>query len=429
MHSSNQEDIATLESELLRALQRGDETRAGQLWQRMLECAPADPKVSLALSQRFFRAGDLARAHGLLGRLVEADASDLQQWLNLAVVCQQMGDEQGEQAAILGALTVDPSDMVALLLRGNLLERQGKTHAAAQAYGGAVRVAPPLGRVKPELRPAVERAAAYREQYDLRFGAHMDAHLAPFFGEMRGENLSRFRDAVDIMLGRKKRYDAQPMVFHYPGLAPISFFERADFPWLDPIEAASGAIGAEFLAVLAREQGFTPYLTYPPDQPHNQFAELNNSPRWSAYHLYQDGKPVAPNAAHCPLTMAALACAPMPDQPGRTPTAMFSLLKPKTRIPPHVGASNARLVVHLPLIIPKHCGFRVGNDTREWVPGKAWVFDDTIEHEAWNDSDKLRVVLIFDIWHPHLSQAERAMVTAMTLGINAFSGGQGGMEL
>ena len=429
MHSSNKEEIAALESELLGAIQRGDEKRAGQLWERVLERAPADPRALLALSQRFFRAGDLARARALLQRLVEADAGDLQQWLNLAVVCQQMGDEQGEQAAILGALTVDPSDMVALLLRGNLLERQGKTHAAARAYGGAVRVAPPLGRVKPELRPAVERAAAYRAQYDLEFGAHMDAHLAPFFGEMQGENLNRFRDAVDIMLGRKKRYDAQPMVFHYPGLAPISFFERADFPWLDPIEAASDAIRAEFLAVLAREQGFTPYLTYAPDQPHNQFAELNNSPRWSAYHLYQDGKPVAHNAVHCPRTMAALACAPMPDQPGRTPTAMFSLLKPNTKIPPHVGASNARLVAHLPLIIPQCCGFRVGNDTRQWLPGKAWVFDDTIEHEAWNDSDMLRVVLIFDIWHPHLSDAERAMVTAMTLGINAFSSGQDGMAL
>ncbi len=75
-----------------------------------------------------------------------------------------------------------------------------------------------------------------------------------------------------------------------------------------------------------------------------------------------------------------------------------------------------RLVTHLPLIVPENCGFRVGNDTRQWVPGKAWVFDDTIEHEAWNDSDKLRVVLIFDIWHPHLTPPERAMITATQSG-------------
>jgi aspartate beta-hydroxylase len=108
---------------------------------------------------------------------------------------------------------------------------------------------------------------------------------------------------------------------------------------------------------------------------------------------------------------------------------MFSLLKPKTRIPPHNGVTNVRLVTHLALIIPEDCGFRVGNDTRQWVPGRAWVFDDTIEHEAWNESDKLRVVLIFDIWHPHLTPPERALITALTAGVNAFSGGSGGADL
>jgi aspartyl/asparaginyl beta-hydroxylase (cupin superfamily) len=101
---------------------------------------------------------------------------------------------------------------------------------------------------------------------------------------------------------------------------------------------------------------------------------------------------------------------------------MFSLLKPRTRIPPHTGVTNVRLVTHVPLIIPADCGFRVGNDTRQWVPGTAWVFDDTIEHEAWNLSDQLRVVLIFDVWHPHLTSPERAMVTALMAGINAFQG-------
>jgi len=63
------------------------------------------------------------------------------------------------------------------------------------------------------------------------------------------------------------------------------------------------------------------------------------------------------------------------------------------------------------------------------VPGKAWVFDDTIEHEAWNNSDKLRVIFMFDIWHPHLTPPERAMVTALSAGLNTFSGGSSGFEL
>ena len=137
------------------------------------------------------------------------------------------------------------------------------------------------------------------------------------------------------------------------------------------------------------------------------------------------GMTVEENAAKCPRTMEALAHAPQPDMPGRTPSAMFSLLKPKTRIPPHHGVTNARLVTHLPLIVPEACGFRVGNDVRQWSPGQAFVFDDTIEHEAWNESGKLRVVLIFDIWHPLLTPAEREMITALTAGLDAFVGDSG----
>jgi aspartyl/asparaginyl beta-hydroxylase (cupin superfamily) len=86
-------------------------------------------------------------------------------------------------------------------------------------------------------------------------------------------------------------------------------------------------------------------------------------------------------------------------------------------------------VVHLPLVVPAGCAFRVGNETREWVPGKAWVFDDTIEHEAWNDSDQLRTVLIFDIWHPDLTEAERELVRATMEGLAAFRGGGESFEL
>ena len=421
--------IAALEAELERAVKSGREQLVLPLWERLHKADPDHTGALLALGQRAFRNGDPARARSLLQRLTEVDGRDQQQFINLAVVCQALKDEEGEAAAIKGALTIDPSDMLALILRGNLLERQGKVHGAAAAYGAVANMTPDLEQINPNLRAAVARAHTYRDGYNQQFGAYMDAFLAPRFKDMQGEPLGRFRESVDIMFGRKKRYESQSHVFHYHGLAPISFFERGDFPWLDGIEASTDAIRDEFLAVLQAEEGFTPYLTYDVDQPHNQWAELNNSPRWSAFHLIKDGMRVEQNAGRCPQTMAALAGAPLPDQPGRTPAAMYSLLKPQTRIPPHTGVSNVRLVTHLPLIVPAGCGFRVGNDVREWVPGKAWVFDDTIEHEAWNNSDKLRVVLIFDIWHPHLNAAERAMITAMADGIKAFSAEEGGFAL
>jgi len=387
-----------------------------------------DPVQLQSLGQRAFRSGDLTGAREYYRRLVAVDGRDPQQWVNLAVVCQGLDDEPGEEAAIEGALAANPLDLLALILRANLLERHGKRHKAAQAYGAVIAVSPPLDRLHPDLRPAVSSAMKFRDAYNREAAAFFAERLEPVYAEARGERLERFRDAVDILTGQKRRFDSHSEIFHFPRLPAIEFFDRESFPWLDAIEAETGDIRDEFVRVLEAEEGFAPYIEYPQGVPLNQWVELNHSPRWSAFHLIKMGARVEENAAKCPRTMAAIAGAPQPDLPGRTPSAMFSLLKPRTRIPPHTGVTNVRLVVHVPLVVPPGCGFRVGNDVREWVPGKAWVFDDTIEHEAWNDSDKLRVVLIFDIWHPHLTAAERTLVTRFMGAIGEFTGEAGGFE-
>ena len=120
------------------------------------------------------------------------------------------------------------------------------------------------------------------------------------------------------------------------------------------------------------------------------------------------------------FTTALLARLPQPDIAGCSPNAMLSLLAPHTQIPPHVGVTNTRLVCHLPLIVPQGCTFRVGAETRHWQAGQAFVFDDSIEHEARNDSDQLRVVLIFDVWHPGLTSTEQDAVRQL-LGADASS--------
>lgn len=421
-------EINALAAEAARAAQIGREQEAIRVWGRILDIDPNHAPTLTALGQHAFRRGDLSSARTAFQRVVDTDGQAPHQWINLALVHQKLKDEQGEENAVQRALSIDPGDLLALILRANLFERQGKRQQAARNYGAAATASPPLEQLHPELRSAVMHAVAFREEYDKDCGVFMDRYLDSLYKEFQGENLKRFRDSLDIMTGRKKRYDSQSIIYHFPNLAPIEFFERADFPWLDPIEAATDAIRDELLGVLHTEEGFEPYITYPDDVPHNQFAELNNSPRWSAFHLYKMGSRIEENAAKCPATMHLLDNAPQPDQPGRTPAAMFSLLKPNTRIPPHTGVSNVRLVTHVPLIVPEGCGFRVGNDTREWVPGRAWVFDDTIDHEAWNESDKLRVVLLFDIWHPHLTLPERTLITALSAGINAFSGEVAGFE-
>ena len=104
----------------------------------------------------------------------------------------------------------------------------------------------------------------------------------------------------------------------------------------------------------------------------------------------------------------------------RTPAVLFSKLEPGAHIPPHHGMLNCRLICHLPLIVPDGCWLRVGNETREWQEGKLLIFDDSIEHEAKNPSGEMRIILLFDIWRPELSEAERQGISAIFDAIDTF---------
>src|SRR3546814_11633300 len=100
----------------------------------------------------------------------------------------------------------------------------------------------------------------------------------------------------------------------------------------------------------------------------------------------------------CPRTEAALALAPQNTVPGRAPVAFFSALKPGTHIPPHNGATNTRLTVHMPLVLPPDCALRVGDETRVWEPGTLLELDEPLPPEAWNQNNPPRVVLILPLW-------------------------------
>ena len=416
------EDIGALEMHAARAAQAGRVDEAAGFWGRILQIDPAHQASLLALGQMAFRNGDLEAARVAFGRLVKAHGTNPRHWVNLAVACRDLKDERGEEEAVQGALRADPGDLLALLARGSLYERQGKRHLAARAFGAAATVAPPRDRLLPELRQPVAHAEAYKLTYDEEFAAFLDRHLEAPVRALEKEDLRRFRESVDIMVGRKRRYDSQSVRYHFPRLPAIEFPDRELFPWLEAVEAATDAVRGEFLEVQRHPEGFVPYIQYPAEEPKNQWQELDHSLRWSAFHLVEMGRTIEANAALCPRTLALLDGVSQPVMAGRTPSAMFSLLRPKTRIPPHTGVTNARLVAHLPLVVPDGCGFRVGNETRKWVPGTAWVFDDTIEHEAWNDSDEPRAILIFDVWHPALTLPERALITAMAEAMEAFVG-------
>ena len=233
---------------------------------------------------------------------------------------------------------------------------------------------------------------------------------------------ARWREAASILAGKTKPYHAVVNQLCVPRLPAVPFFERELFPFLAELETKTAVIRAELEAALASARDrFVPYIQYAPGQPVNQWGELNHSLSWSTLHLWRNGKPVEENLARCPETARALAAMPLADIDGLCPNAMFSALAPKSHIPPHNGETNARVVAHLPLIVPEACSYRVGFDWRRWQVGETLIFDDTIEHEARNDSDELRVVLIFDLWNPLLIPTERELVRTMTAAARAFA--------
>jgi aspartate beta-hydroxylase len=111
---------------------------------------------------------------------------------------------------------------------------------------------------------------------------------------------------------------------------------------------------------------------------------------------------------------------PLSIVPGHGPEILYSVFKPGTHLLPHQGVTNSRVVGHLPLIVPEQCALNVGGELHEWQEGRVVVFDDTFEHEAWNRSGSTRVVLIFDLWNPYLTEAERAAVTDIVVDISQF---------
>jgi aspartyl/asparaginyl beta-hydroxylase (cupin superfamily) len=111
---------------------------------------------------------------------------------------------------------------------------------------------------------------------------------------------------------------------------------------------------------------------------------------------------------------------PIPQIAGRSPMALISILKPGTHIPPHTGMLNMRLICHVPLVVPGDCRLRVGAETRDVVEGRAMIFDDSIEHEAWNDADSVRAVLLFEIWRPEISDEEKIALTAMFEAVTGY---------
>ena len=367
------------------------------------------------------RQGDAHKAREFFTRAVASGRCDASTLLGLAQACGSLQDEAGRIAAVDRLLQAEPRNLRALILKADHLAAAGDARSASSYYLAAVNSAPPPGELPPERNSELRRAQQMCERYAAHYRTYITERLAAK-GFNHAKSSRRFAQSLDIALGKKKVFVQEPRYFYFSGLPQIQFYERELFPWLDGVERATADIRKELVEILKEPDAFAPYVQGYANRPRKDEAGMLNNPAWSAFYLWKNGEPVAQNAARCPKTLQALAGAPLARVASRSPSILFSLMRPGAHIPPHNGLINTRLICHLPLIVPGRCDFRVGNEVRQWVEGKAWAFDDTIEHEAWNTTDQTRVILLFDIWRPELTEEERALVVAMFEAIDAYSG-------
>jgi aspartate beta-hydroxylase len=401
----------------------GRKSEAEQLLARVAQLAPAHPAVLNELGLQMLQRGEPAKAAELFRRATQADPGHPNLWSNLASSLHVLNRFPEALDALERALALEPRHLASLLQKGALMEATGDPRNAARVFRNALATLTPGATPPQTVAPVIEHARAAVATDEAALAAAIDERLAGVRASHGGGRFRRMDHCVELLTSKRARFLPQPTFMYFPELPAVEFFDREDFPWLDAIEAASDAIRAELMGVLVSDrEGLEPYVAYREGLPLNQWKELNKSRRWSAYFLWNQAVPQAAHLARCPQTAAALRGAPQCDVAARAPTAYFSILEARTRIPPHTGVTNTRLTVHLPLIVPPGCGFRVGGETREWIEGKAWVFDDTIEHEAWNDSDVPRGILIFDIWNPFLTAAERDLVRAAHEVVGAYYG-------
>lgn len=407
-------ELPALLTEAARHQQAGDLTAAAREFDKALAI---DPLNAIALNARGMVAlamNDPAQAADLFGRATDADPNAPALWLNLAKARRLCDDATGERAALERILNIDQAHLMALIRLAELHERLGEIGQATDRWTAVLSLCSTMTDPSPSLQELLDHARSVVHTQANLLTAAVNEGLADQLAAASERDRRRVTVSAAAMLGHRRIFSNQCHGFHYPFLPADEYFDREFFPWLERLEAATATCREELQAILsAPAPGLRPYVELASGTPQNLWSELDHSLDWGSLHLWREGQRNDEACARAPKTAALIESLPLAHIPNRAPTVFFSILKAGKHIPPHTGVTNARTIIHLPLIVPDDCQFRVGGEVRTWREGEAFAFDDTIEHEAWNRSSQDRAVLILDVWNPHLSQAEQEMIVRL----------------
>jgi len=284
----------------------------------------------------------------------------LDRWLQLSALLVRDGQKRDAELAAAGRIV------------SRVLERASGSPERIWAQLDALDALPPLPS-PPAPNPASVSAAS----------PVADASLPPRFAQYLG--------------GLRTNTDRRTLEY-YPGLRTIPWHDPAEFEMVADLERLAPQIASEMRA-------------FETEHFQDEAEEIGRTGRWGVLFLLEMGRRNEAVLARCPVTASVI-------DKHRTVTTRgglmyFSCLDPHTRVAPHQGPTNLRLRCHLGLEVPDGCGVRVGGVVGAWQEGRCIVFDDSFWHEAWNNSDRRRVVLIIDFWHPDLSDDEVALLAGL----------------
>lgn len=364
------------------------------------------------LAGEAIRKGDFDNAFLLLQPLIAKAGARPEYRLMYAHVALATGRFQQACDEADRLIATHPDTPRPYLIRADATLKRGDSRAASAFYSAAIAHAEGADTLPADLAREIDRARDALAELELGFAELLETELSirGFTAENRS---ARFAESLEILNGSKPLQLQRPTAYYFPGLPQRGFYSSDEFEWAASLEAATPAIAAELARAISNGRAFKPYVLSDSSRPQGDVHGLRDNPEWSSLELTAKGTWTDQARTAFPATVAALSVIPLDHISVRAPTVMFSRLAAGGRIPPHHGMLNTRLICHLPLTVPGSGALRVGNAIHEWQRGKLLIFDDTFEHEAWNDASSDRIVLIFDIWRPELTHDEQAMICAL----------------
>ena len=336
-----------------------------------------------------------------------------------ALATEESGRLEDAAGLFREAIACDSRNPTPYLFLGFVLEKLNRTDAAVQVWSLAADLDSRIVNTwrNPDVRADIQQRS---RAADLAIREHMTAMHTACIAEYQSQHpqadVERIAAAIwcqthDVAF-EYQHPRQKPQLFFVPDLAPIPVYGPEHVPWQEQLEAAFEDIRAEVLA--NREQARDeerPYLGPGAAALGESWKPIADSLNWGSLHLYKQGVANPRLVELFPETLNAFRAVPLVDTPSGPSEILFSVLQGEQRIPPHYGVANTAVTVHMPVITTDRSAIRVVDDVFKWRQGKVFAFDDTFEHESWNESAEPRVNLLFEIWHPDLTDDEKGAIT------------------